>query len=135
MTAKQPQLSSADLVALRKALAIMRAAADPCDRQLAETSNPNERWDEVAASCAIVLQERNLGLRPWEIAPGSVHSIEASLEAPENDHRGHRRAARMLQRLLALGLSQWEPDPVRGVSDAEQAAALEPEREPEPEAD
>jgi len=62
---------------------------------------------------ATSLQEKNLGLRPWEIAPASIDDIEASLAIEGTDHRGHRRAATMLRRMLALGLSKWEPDPRR----------------------
>ena len=63
--------------------------------------------------------------QPTPSPPAAIRDIEASLQAPENDHRGERRAARMLQRMLSLGISRHEPDPVRAIADAEQRAALQ----------
>jgi hypothetical protein len=122
---RRPVINQTDLVALRKSLAIMRASSDPADGQYVAMHLQDERWDEVAANCAHTLQSRSLALKPWQVPPCHITDIAASLEVPENDHRGFRPAARMLRRMLALGVSKFDPDPVRAISDAEQRAALQ----------
>jgi hypothetical protein len=87
-------------------------------------------------SADYTLQGRNLSLKPWQVPPVYIEDIAATLEeVPDNDHRGFRPAAKMLQRMLSLGISRYEPDPVAAIADAEQRAALEndkPEEEDRP---
>jgi hypothetical protein len=116
-------INQIDLAALRQALAIMRASSDPHDREYVESHLRDERWDVTAANCAMTLQERALNLRPWELCPAAIRDLPASLKAPEN-HKGERRAAAMLQKMLALGVSRHAPDPVRAIADAEQRKSL-----------
>jgi hypothetical protein len=48
---------------------------------------------------------------------------DRSLREPFTDARGSREAGEVLQRLLKLGLSKFEPDPMAAIDDAEQPLA------------
>ena len=80
------------------------------------SSRPWERVGRFAAGCA---QSRALHLQPWETPPLGIRDIEAALNAPE-DAKRIGDAARLLQKLLRLGLSKFEPDPLQAIAAAEQ---------------
>jgi len=53
----------------------------------------------------------------WGLIPNS-----ASRE-PFGDPRAARESAELLQKMLALGLSRFEPDPLQAIAEAEQRRA------------
>jgi hypothetical protein len=69
-------------------------------------------WRFAAESASYHFQIRTLKLRPWQPPPSWVRDIEGTLEAGDDDIGGWYRAAQLAQRLLAVGLSLYEPDPV-----------------------
>jgi hypothetical protein len=114
-----PRLSEADIRALTKSIETVRGW-DAFHRQWVDGKLADgEPWQEVGECCAVAAQERALRLKPWQIAPLSIHNIEASLEAPEDEHRGHRRAAQLLAKMLALGVSRYTPNPIAAIELAE----------------
>jgi hypothetical protein len=48
----------------------------------------------------------------------------AALRLPFGDQRGTREAAELLQKMLKLGLSRYEPSAVDAIAEAERATAL-----------
>jgi hypothetical protein len=99
--------SRRDLDALKRAMKQIRRhdkfGVEQIDRKLAE-----EPWDEVAKFAAYNCQIRALKLKPWEDPPccGDV------------DGDGAEEAAALLRKMLAAGISRWEPNPPRALAAA-----------------
>jgi hypothetical protein len=113
-------LTDIDRDAMRRAIEITRKqpgrAAQIFDML---SSRP---WERVGRFCAFSCQMDSLHLDPWEYPPLWVRDIDAALNAPD-DARRVRDAARLLQRMLALGLSRYEPSPMKAIEQAEQRQA------------
>jgi hypothetical protein len=60
-------------------------------------------WRERAEWSCYVLQYRNLNCRPWEAVPSEV-------DLDGTDERGADARA-LLRRMLAMGLSKFDPNP------------------------
>jgi hypothetical protein len=112
-------LSDADCEALERAIAMCRAESEQerahIDRVLAA-----EGWQQAGETAAYHQQDRRLKLKPWEMSPcqfrGDIDSYLAATSIPASspewhDYRGARQAALLIKRLLAAGLSKYEPDP------------------------
>jgi hypothetical protein len=68
--------------------------------------------------CARCEQTRSLELGPWQTPPSRA-SLD-HLDKSRDDPRGERRAAELLQKLLALGLSRFEPNLLLAIAEAQQ---------------
>ena len=55
---------------------------------------------------------------PWEMPPIRIRDIDAALHAPD-DARRIGDAARLPQRMQALGISRYEPSPMRAIERVE----------------
>jgi hypothetical protein len=92
-----------DLDALKRAMKQIRRhdkfRVEQIDRKLAE-----EPWEEVARFASYNCQIRALKLRPWEDPPcyGDID-------------RAQDRAAELLRKMLAAGISRWEPNPTKAL--------------------
>ena len=87
-----------DMDALRRAMEILKrdpSRADQLTRMLADRP-----WGDVAEFAAGVCQRRALNLRPWEVPPACGGGQYASEETDA-----------LLNKMLTMGVSQWEPDP------------------------
>jgi hypothetical protein len=114
-------LSPVDRDALQRAMALARkepGRAAQLDSKLAD----GEPWERVAMFAASCCQGRSLQLRPWEAVPCdySVGDIPDLLHVRFPDTQGLAAAGRVLQHLLNLGLSRFEPDPIQAIAAAEQ---------------
>jgi hypothetical protein len=58
-------------------------------------------WLTAARFCASLLQRRQLELKPWDMPPCRI------------DHPDDSAAGRLLGRMLARGMSRYDPDPLR----------------------
>jgi hypothetical protein len=113
-----------DREALTRALRIAMQAEGSTGRPplIAERlRNPESEWDTwewIATSAARAQQHNALHLKPWQPSPASMGD-----QRPVDDaqHDGHLAAWELRRRLLDAGLSQWEPDPVRALSEVEAA--------------
>jgi hypothetical protein len=65
----------------------------------------------------------SLHLQPWQLPPCDTN-LDSALREPFGDASGRREAGEVLKRLLALGLSRYEPDPMRAIAQAEQPEHL-----------
>jgi hypothetical protein len=102
-------LDDVDFDALRRAMDL--AMRNPNRAEQLKAKLKTASWREVAEFAAYCCQIETLHLRPWEEAP--CHAVIV-----EPDGRGRMREMRdpkagaLMDRLLAAGLSQWEPDPL-----------------------
>ena len=114
MSDRRLPLKRVDREALTLALKLAREQPGRA-RQLDRMLEREDRF-EVATFAAECCQERALRLKPWQPAPCRTRA--GDLEAPPGDLFGHREAAELLQRMLALGMSRWHPDPLRAIEEA-----------------
>jgi hypothetical protein len=110
-------LSDLDREALERALAIDRKRDAACRQQIEERLGA-EPWFEVARLAAQRCQETSLHLRPWECWPPCAVAVD-DVDEPGYEHRGIRQSAELLRRMLAIGLSRFEPDPESALRRAE----------------
>lgn len=62
--------------------------------------------------------QSDLGLIPWQQAPSTIN-LETALREPHGEAHGRREGAELLEKMLALGLSKFEADPVAALARAE----------------
>ena len=107
-----------DQEALRRAVRLTRAD-EVRDAQIARKLANGQPWESVAKFCAYHQQCSTLRLRPWQQPP--CHSGD---DEPVDRHPSDGRVAawQLRARLLAAGLSQYEPDPIRALHEVEEAA-------------
>jgi hypothetical protein len=92
-----------DMDALRRAMAI--AARDPATAAQLKAKLEGEPWTQVAEFAASHCQYAALGLRPWQSPPCTGDDKDEA-------------AAALLDKMLAAGISQWEPDPLKALARA-----------------
>ena len=118
-----------DRKALRRAIEAVRRESTMRARQIADKL-ASEPWEDVGEFASYSAQCRALRLRPWQFPPCWIDDIPAALNDPEL-HRGLRTAAELLQRMLAAGLSRYEPYPLKALAEADRDEA-EAEADPQP---
>ena len=117
-------LSSRDRQAMAAAIEMARAEDEGRERQIHDflRSRP---WEDVGDFASYHCQMRSLGLRPWQtppcwIEPRDIPRLTAGLD-DDRPSSGKREAAELLQRMLALGISRYSPDPLAAIAAAEAA--------------
>jgi AcrR family transcriptional regulator len=109
-----------DREAMARAIEMLRQDGGAVAR-LIDDKLAREPWDEVGRFASYVRQDGSLNLKPWQWPPCWLRTdddVEAALAEPEN-HTGRKAAAELVQRLLAAGLSRFEPDPIAALERAE----------------
>ena len=115
-------LSPTDRAALERALEIVRNESAAQRQWIGERLAAGDDWEDVAGSCAVHCQHDALNLMPWQSAPlYYLAHLDSVLREPFGDPSGRREAGEVLKKLLALGLSRFEPDPLHAIEQAEQA--------------
>jgi hypothetical protein len=113
-----------DREALGRALAEYRLdpLSDDQIRRMLEHGTP---WQRCAELAAFGCQCRNLNLRPHQPAPSDMTDERpvpaGTIDLDPGD--GHVAAWELRQRMLAAGLSQYEPDPLGALDRATLPAA------------
>jgi hypothetical protein len=90
--------SDEDMSALKRAIQIVQS--DPSRAEQINSLLRDHSWSEVAEFAAACCQRHALQLKPWECPPAFCAD-----EASE----------RFLDRMIAAGISQWEPDPIKAL--------------------
>jgi hypothetical protein len=103
----QVKPSSIDKEALKRAIKLARASDPLRDRQIGHMLK-DRTWFEVATFAAYSRQCDTLNLKPWQPAPCWMGDQRPHDEFP-ND--GKEAAWELRRRLIAAGLSEYEPDP------------------------
>jgi hypothetical protein len=105
-----------DRAALQLAVETMRA--DPEQRELIEHVR-SKRSEQAAALWAVgFLQTKNLHLKPWEAPP-----CDSSSEVLSDNYGSRQGEGALLRRMLALGLSRYEADPLKAIERIERERA------------
>jgi hypothetical protein len=107
-------LSEIDREALTRALEMARAESE-AERAHFDEMLSREGWQEAAHAAAYACQCRTLKLRPWQAPPIHVHS-DVVTSPPSYGHQPEEVTLR--RRLLAVGLSLFEPDPIAAIETA-----------------
>src|SRR5262245_7655294 len=110
-------LTRADREALTRALEMARAESE-AERAHFNEKLAKEGWEEAALVAAYGCQCRTLKLKPWQAPPVDVHDDVVTSPASYG-HRPEEVALR--RRMLACGLSQFEPDVPGALEQAESA--------------
>jgi hypothetical protein len=110
-----------DQEALQRAIQ-MAKANDPGRRQQLESMLTDRPWREVAEFASFCCQTASLCLKPWEWPPCWSCDDYPRLD----DHRGQAAAWRLRRRLIAAGLSEFEPDPAAALERVHQRAEAPP---------
>jgi hypothetical protein len=76
-------------------------------------------FEQVGEWAAEVLQVRALRLKPWQCAPAST----ANVENPRDVYGCRRAEVELLRKMLSLGLSRYEPDPLTAIARVERERA------------
>jgi len=107
-----------DREALERCIEIMRASKEPSDRKQIERMLEAGGWQKAADSAAYHCQMNALRLRPWQSPPCWIDSrdIKSIIARGDDGVAGDFAAARLLQRMLEAGLSQYEPDPISALA-------------------
>ena len=122
MAEQAVRLRRVDREALERAIVLARASDPPHDRQIAGMLK-TWPWIEVATFAAYACQDDALRLKSWQPAPCWMGD-----ERPIDDFPAAGRVAawELRRRLLAAGLSAYEPDPIGALHTIEAAPRHEP---------
>jgi hypothetical protein len=112
----------------REALKLAVAACTEGDAaELRDLIKSYGNWEKAAKFSARCMQGRHLKLKPWEVPPARIANPDNPDEGfyhpdqPGTASDGRVQAARLLQRMLALGISKWQPDPLTAIEEAERS--------------
>ena len=99
-------------------LALSRILGDPEHSQHAQIKAKleTEPWAEVARFAASSDQIDALSLKPWQAPPSHIDDPEAII-ALGTAHPDYK-AAKLLQKMLAQGVSRYAPDPLLAIEKA-----------------
>jgi hypothetical protein len=100
------ELTKADLAAMGRAINWMRAESPDRAEQI-EHKLKHEGFEAAGEFAAIAAQDQTLHLKPWECAPCNIWGYNQS------------SAIELRNRLVAAGLSVFEPDPMQALAEAE----------------
>ena len=108
MAKQAVRLRRVDREALERAIAMRRAAGDVDALQM-QRMLKEDRWIEVALFASYSCQDDALKLKPWQPPPcwmGDDRPVDDFAAA------GKVGAWELRRRLIAAGLSMYEPDPI-----------------------
>jgi hypothetical protein len=106
-----------DQEALTAAIAMMRA--DPEQRELLDHVLANQSEQEAGLWAVGSLQVKNLHLKGWEAPPYDTSNVK-----DPSDHYGCRpNEVALLRKMLSLGISRYDPDPLRAIERVERESA------------
>jgi hypothetical protein len=121
MTTSHPaHLGPVDLDALTRAMEL--AKRHPLVARQLDDLEQTYGWENAARQAAYDCQCDALKLKPWQSPPMYGDSTDG-IDDFEGAGRAH--AADLLRRLLAAGLSRFEPDPLAALARAETVAEIE----------
>lgn len=111
-------LTKTDRAALELALKLTLAEPDRTEQigcKLAE-----DGWFDAATFASYHRQCDALHLAPWESPPCWIDDPDATLAAPNNVPWAHgaHEAARLVKRMMVLGISKYHPDPLGAIEAA-----------------
>ena len=106
--AAERELSDLDRDALQRCVALTLAEPDKSRVEQVQSMLADRHWLQVAEFCAYHRQMNSLRLEPWQLPPSSGFGHDP-------------KADQMLNKMVAAGLSQYDPDPMSALKAAKQA--------------
>jgi hypothetical protein len=124
------ELSPVDQEALERAIELVRNRSekeDPGRRAQIDRMMEEDDWFRTVEFCVHCCQMDLVRPRLWQPIPADIDDLEGTLAKGDDGLGGGYRAALLLKRMLAAGLSRYEPDPVRALeAKRRQRTATEP---------
>jgi hypothetical protein len=108
--------SKGDREAMERAIALSLGSRDRAEAERVRDMLRTRPRAEVGWSCAISCQEKVLRTRPWQPVPAADYVAVTDRDDEGSPIMGRAAAAELLRRLLAAGLSRYEPDPLRALA-------------------
>jgi len=127
------RLSPVDREALERALKIVLGRPereDPGRREQVERLLREQGWFTAANFAVYCCQMELVRPRLWQPTPADITDIEGTLAKGDDGLGGSYRAALLLKRMLAAGLSRYEPRPVEALAEAKRRAAAAQQSSP-----
>ena len=127
------KLSSIDREALGRALKLILGRPereDPGRREQVERLLREQGWFTAANFAVYCCQMELVRPRLWQPTPADITDIEGTLAKGDDGLGGSYRAALLLKRMLAAGLSRYEPRPVEALAEAKRRAAAAQQSSP-----
>jgi len=122
------KLNPVDREALKRAIEIARS--DPEERKVIDRLMEKEGWFAAAQQAVYHCQRELIRPRLWQPIPSDIDDIEGTLAKGDDGLGGSYRAALLLKRMLAAGLSRYEPRPVEALAEARRRAAAAQQSSP-----
>jgi hypothetical protein len=115
----ETMLTSADVAALNRTIELALAEKDQARVEQVKWKLQHNDRRETAEFCCYRQQSRDLELRPWESGPAWLNPEQVdSIIAQGPTHNGGYTAAVVLKRMLAHGLSKYDPTPRESIDRA-----------------
>ena len=119
MMVTRADLDDVDCDALDRALALTLAEPDQSRVEQVRWIQAERGWWKAASFCSYHRQCDHLNLKPWEfppcwIDPAAIETILAQ-GSPQNSKSG---GAKLLKRMLARSVSQFDPTPLESIAAA-----------------
>ena len=127
------KLSAVDQNALERALKLVLGRperGDPGRRMQVERLLQEQGWFAAASFCVYCCQMELVRPRLWQPIPSDITDIEGTLAKGDDGLSGDYRAALLLKRMLAAGLSRYEPRPVEALAEVRRRAAAAQQSSP-----
>lgn len=109
-------MNEADQAALELALSRILGNREHPQHEQIKAKLASEPWADVAAFAATSEQIDALNLKPWQSPPSHIDDAEAII-ALGTAHPDFK-AAKLVQRMLAHGVSRCAPDPLLAIEKA-----------------
>ena len=107
----------------------MARTLDPAIASAVDVMLKTRTWRAAALYASYHAQMRSLRLRPWQCPPCDAND---EIDPAEGDHYGNKSdEVGLRRRMIALGLSPFEPDPLTAIDRAE-AEHVEAKAHPQP---
>ncbi|MBR1170713.1 hypothetical protein [Bradyrhizobium liaoningense] len=113
MTEQPTMTTDADQAAFELALSRILGNPEHSQRQQITDKLASEPWADVAVFAAASEQIDALNLKPWQAPPSHIDDPEAVI-ALGTSHPDYK-AAKLLQRMLAHGVSKFHPEPLLAI--------------------
>jgi hypothetical protein len=107
----EEELDPIEQDALERAIEMERAKGGIAQQRI-EAMLATQPWAEAAEFASFSCQVDALAVQPWQPVPSQIGDADAVIAAGNDGTMGHYAAAKLLQRLLRAGLSEYEPDPI-----------------------
>jgi hypothetical protein len=103
-----------DLAALKLAVQMQEMRSESHRVQIKAKLADEDFWS-VAKFAAYSQQCQNLRLKPWETPPCHVDE-DQDYGDPAYDHGKKNRAQALLRKMIKLGVSRYDPDPLAAIA-------------------